>query len=70
MGYFLQHLKNVVKKQLSQSKENTIIPSMILDIRVIIPTKTRYLVLSLNVYPYSTGLMISYYIVLTWTTLS
>ena len=55
MGYLAQHLKNVVKK--TTITPRAIESGPIYDIRYKsdTATKTRYLVLSLNVYPYTGG---------------
>ena len=55
MGYLAQHLKNIVKK--TTVTPRAIESGPIYDIRYKsdTATKTRYLVLSLNVYPYTGG---------------
>jgi len=56
MGYLAQHLKNVIKK--TTVAPRAIESGPIYDIRYKSDTanKTRYLVLSLNIYPYTGGL--------------
>ena len=55
MGYLAQHLKNVVKKTTVTPKKITSGPINDIRYKSDTATKTRYLVLALNVYPYSGG---------------
>ena len=55
MGYLAQHLKNVVKKTTVTPKKITSGPIYDIRYKSDTATKTRYLVLALNVYPYSGG---------------
>ena len=55
MGYLAQHLKNVVKKTTVTPKKIQSGPVYDIRYKSDTATKTRYLVLSLNVYPYTGG---------------
>ena len=55
MGYLAQHLKNVVKKTTVTPKKITSGPIYDIRYKSDTATKTRYLVLALNIYPYSGG---------------
>ena len=55
MGYLAQHLKNVVKKTTVTPKKIQSGPIYDIRYKSATATKTRYLVLALNVYPYSGG---------------
>ena len=55
MGYLAQHLKNVVKKTTVTPRNITSGPIYDIRYKSDTATKTRYLVLALNVYPYTGG---------------
>ena len=55
MGYLAQHLKNVVKKTTVTPKKITSGPIYYIIYKSDTATKTRYLVLALNIYPYTGG---------------
>tara|TARA_B100000683_G_C12318660_1_gene485552 strand:+ start:156 stop:641 length:486 start_codon:yes stop_codon:yes gene_type:complete len=55
MGYLAQHLKNVVKKTTVTPKKIQSGPIYDIRYKSDTATKTRYLVLALNVYPYTGG---------------
>ena len=55
MGYLAQHLKNVVKKTTVTPKKIQSGPIYDIRYKSDTATKTRYLVLALNIYPYTGG---------------